>query len=387
MERDHRDAVRDGRVEAQEGHLARKPKRRAGGNTLSMARLRRADCSGPGIARARKGRGFAYLDEDGGRIEDPEVLARIRALGIPPAWRDVWICPHPNGHLQATGSDAAGRKQYLYHDDWRRRRDQEKFDEMVDFARALPALREHVTADLAGAQELTRERVLACAIRLLDRGFFRIGTEDYAVQNETYGLATMRKEHVSIEDGATMVFDYPAKSGKQRIQAVVDQPAAEVVGMLKRRRGGGDELLAFKAGRRWRDVRSGDINAYIKDSTGADFSAKDFRTWNATLLAAIGLAVSGEVAGTKTGRKRAITRAIKEVAHYLGNTPAVCRASYIDPRVFDAYRAGLIIAPALEQAADLGDGELPIHHRAIEEAVLDLVDERASAPGLERVAA
>jgi DNA topoisomerase IB len=352
-----------------------------------MARLRRADCSGPGIARVRKGRGFAYLDEDGERIEDPEVLARVRALGIPPAWRDVWICPYPNGHLQATGTDAAGRKQYLYHEDWRRRRDQEKFDEMVEFARALPALREHVAADLEGGDGLTRERVLACAIRLLDRGFFRIGTEDYAVQNDTYGLATMRKEHVSIENGATMVFDYPAKSGKRRIQAVVDPVAADIVATLKRRRGGGEELLAFKEGRSWRDVRSGDINAYLKESTGADFSAKDFRTWNASVLAAMALAVSGEVAGTKTGRKRAITRAINEVAHYLGNTPAVCRASYIDPRVFDAYRAGLTIGPALQQSADLDEGELPIHHRAVEEAVLDLVDERVSAPGVERVAA
>jgi DNA topoisomerase I len=353
---------------------------------VDMPRLRRADCSEPGIARVRKGRGFSFVDADGERVEDPEVLARIRDLGIPPAWRDVWICPYANGHLQATGTDAAGRKQYLYHDDWRRRRDLEKFDEMLDFARALPDLRAHVEADLNGGGELTRERVLACAIRLLDRGFFRIGTEDYAAQNDTYGLATMRKEHMSLE-GPAMVFDYPAKSGKRRIQAVVDTDAAAILATLKRRRGGGDELLAFKEGRRWRDVRSPDINAYIKEVTGADYSAKDFRTWNATVLAAMALAVSGEVAGTKTGRTRAITRAVQEVAHYLGNTPAVCRASYIDPRVFDAYSAGLIIRPVLEQAADVAEGELPIHHRAVEEAVLDLIDHRASASGVERVAA
>jgi DNA topoisomerase IB len=351
-----------------------------------MPRLRRADCSGPGIARVRKGRGFSYVDADGQRVEDTEVLARIRELGIPPAWRDVWICPYANGHLQATGTDAAGRKQYLYHEDWRRRRDLEKFDEMLDFARALPDLRAHVQADLNAGEDLSRERVLACAIRLLDRGFFRIGTEDYAAQNDTYGLATMRKEHVSLED-ATMVFDYPAKSGKRRIQAVVDTDAAAILAALKRRRGGGDELLAFKEGRRWRDVRSPDINAYIKEVTGADYSAKDFRTWNATVLAAIALAVSGEVAGTPTGRKRAVSRAVQEVAHYLGNTPAVCRASYIDPRVFDAYSAGLIIRPVLEKAADVPQGELPIHHRAVEEAVLALVDHRVSASGVERVAA
>jgi DNA topoisomerase I len=352
-----------------------------------MTRLRRADCSGPGIARVRKGRGFTYLDGEGRRIDEPEVMERIRELGIPPAWRDVWICTSPNGHLQATGTDAAGRKQYLYHPDWRRRRDQEKFDDMVRFASALPALREHVAADLDADEELTRRRVLACAVRLLDRGFFRIGTEEYSVQNDSYGLATMRKEHVTVEDGATMVFDYPAKSGVRRVQAVVDPAVVEIVARLKRRRGGGEELLAYREGRSWRDVRSADINAYLKEATGGDFSAKDFRTWNATVLAAMALAVAGEVAGTRTGRKRAVTRAIQEVAHYLGNTPAVCRASYIDPRVFDAYRAGLIIRPVLEQAADLPPGELPIHHEAVEEAVLDLLDERVSAPGVERIAA
>jgi DNA topoisomerase IB len=352
-----------------------------------MPRLRRADCSGPGIARRRRGKGFEYIDEDGSRLEEPEVLERIRELGIPPAWQDVWVCPYPLGHLQATGTDAAGRKQYLYHPEWRRRRDLEKFVDMARFARALPELRARVAADLAGADELTRERVLACAVRLLDRGFFRIGTEDYAVQNETYGLATMRKSHVRLADGATMVFDYPAKHGKRRIQAVVDPDVASIVDALKRRRGGGTELLAYKESRRWKDIKSPDINAYLKEATGDDFSAKDFRTWNATVLASVALAVSGEVAATKTGRKRAITRAIKEVSHYLGNTPAVCRASYIDPRVFDAYRAGLVIRPALEHAADGAPGELPIHHRAVEEAVLDLINERASSPALERVAA
>jgi DNA topoisomerase IB len=353
-----------------------------------MARLRRADCSGPGIARRKAGRGFSYVDDDGRRIDDPELLVRVKQLGIPPAWKDVWICPDPNGHLQATGVDAAGRKQYLYHPEWRRRRDLEKFEEMLDFARALPALREHVAADLSGGgTQLTRERVLACAVRLLDRGFFRIGTEEYSVANESYGLATMRKEHVTIEDGATMVFDYPAKSGVQRLQAVVDPLAVDVVQGLKRRRGGGDELLAFREGRRWRDVRSGDINDYLKEVTGAGYSAKDFRTWNATVLAATALAVSGEVAGTKTGRKRAVARAVKEVAHYLGNTPAVCRASYIDPRVFDAYNGGLIIRPALEEAADDHSADLTIHHRGVEEAVLDLIGERASAPGVEKLAA
>ena len=210
---------------------------------------------------------------------------------------------------------------------------------MARFAHALPDLREHVQADIDG-DGFTRARVLACAVRLLDRGFFRIGSEEYTVENESFGLATMRKSHVTIGPDGAMEFDYPAKSGQRRVQAVVDKQAGEIVAGLKRRRAGGDDLLAFKDGRRWRDVRSEDINAYIKDATGDDFSAKDFRTWNATVLAAVALSVSGAVAGSATRRKRAISRAIKEVAHYLGNTPAVCRASYIDPRVFDAYNAG-----------------------------------------------
>jgi len=352
-----------------------------------MTRLLRSDCSGPGIARRRRGKGFEYRDDEGRKVTDPDDLERLRELAIPPAWDEVWICPNPRGHLQATGTDAAGRKQYLYHPAWRTRRDAEKFDDMVRFARALPALREHVDADLAGS-EPTRDRVLACAVRLLDRGFFRIGSEQYAVQNESYGLATMRKEHVTITRDGEMVFDYPAKSGVRRVQGIVDPEALEIVAALRRRRGGGDELLAFKDGRRWRDLRSEDINAYLKEVTGADFSAKDFRTWNATVLAAVALAVSGEVAGSTTGRKRAITRAVKEVSHYLGNTPAVCRASYIDPRVFDAYQAGLIVGKPLYEAADVGEeGELPIHQRAIEEAVLDLINERESSRALEKLTA
>jgi len=368
-----------------------------------MPRLRRSDCSSSGIKRVGRGRGFSYLDAHGDAIDEPEVVERVRALGIPPAWKDVWICPFPNGHIQATGVDAAGRKQYVYHADWRRRRDAEKFDEMLSFARALSALRERVQADLqpsgddrsargrnaAGRKDgLTRERVLACAVRLLDRGFFRIGTEEYTVANESFGLATMRKSHVTVEDGGTMVFDYPAKSGKRRVQAMVDPLVVDIIAQLKRRRGGGDELLAFKVGRRWQDVKSDEINVYLKEVTGAGYSAKDFRTWNATVLAAVALAVAGEVAGSPSGRKRAISRAVKEVAHYLGNTPTVARASYIDPRVFDAYEGGLIIRPALEQAGDMPEGELTIHHRAVEEAVLDLIDDRGSAaPGIEKLAA
>ena len=334
-------------------------------------RLRRSDVTVPGLTRRRRGRGWQYFEPGGERVDDDEVLTRIAELAIPPAWRDVWICPYPGGHIQATGIDAAGRKQYLYHSRWRERRDQEKFDEMLDFARALPSMRERVQRDLEDRDDLGAERVLACAVRLLDRGFFRIGSEDYAVTNETYGLATMRKDHVSLS-GETIVFDYPAKLGKRRVQAVIDPEVAVVVAALKRRRSGGDELLACKRGRRWVDIRSSDINAYVKEATGADFSAKDFRTWGATVLAAVAVAVSDGAAQTKTARQRAVTRAVKEVAHHLGNTPAVARGSYIDPRVFDRYQDGLTIAGALGAlAAESGDTAI---QGPVEEAVIDLIE-------------
>jgi DNA topoisomerase I len=342
-----------------------------------MPRLRRVDCHSPGFTRRRQGRGFTYYDPSGNRVTDPEVLDRIRALVIPPAWTDVWICPWPTGHLQAVGLDAKGRRQYRYHDAWRARRDQEKFDHMLVFARCLPRLRDTCAANLR-QEGLTSERVLACAVRLLDLGFFRIGTEGYAEQNQSYGLATIRKEHVRLLDGRAVEFDYVAKSGKQRLQTVVDPDVFEVVSALKRRRGGGPELLAYKDGAGWHDVRSEHINAWIRDVTGGDFTAKDFRTWAATVLAAVALAVSAE-ARSATARKRAVSRAMKEVAIYLGNTPAVCRASYVDPRVVDRYHAGVTIKDALGAlGAEAGPGRLSIQG-AVEEAVLDLLSDASGA--------
>jgi DNA topoisomerase I len=335
-----------------------------------MARLRRADCSGPGIRRRRRGKGFEYLDADGRRVTQPSVLERIRELAVPPAWEDVWICPYPMGHIQATGTDAAGRKQYRYHDRWRDRRDAQKFEEMIDFARALPHLRERVATDIR-RRDMPREKVLACAMRLLDRGFFRIGSENYAEENETYGIATMRKRHATTS-GGTVTFDYEAKGGQRRVQSIGDPQVARVVRALKSRRGGGEELLAYKEGGRWVDVKSADINAYLKEATGGDFSAKDFRTWSGTVLAAVALAVAGIAANSKSSRRRAKTRAVKEVARYLGNTPAVCRASYIDPRVFDRFDGGLTIGGALPELVE-DTGPWPHVQRAVEEAVLDLI--------------
>jgi DNA topoisomerase IB len=332
-----------------------------------MGRLRRVDCSAPGIARRRRGRGFEFLGPDGSRVDDEETLARIRELAIPPAWRDVWVCLDPRGHLQATGVDAAGRKQYLYHPDWRARRDQRKFDQMLEFAEVLPRLRRIVKRDLA-AEELTRDQVLAAAVRLLDRGMFRIGSEDYAEQNQSYGLATLLKDHVTL-NGTTMRFSFPAKSGQRRRQAIEDAAVLPIVRALKRRRGGSSELLAFRDGRHWVDVTSVDINAYLKAATGDDFSAKDFRTWNGTVIAATALA--GDVPETKTARKRRVNEAVKAVAFFLGNTPAVCRASYIDPRVLDRFQSGWTIA------IEARPGEDPFaqdrKRRRIEQAVIDLI--------------
>jgi DNA topoisomerase-1 len=337
-----------------------------------VPRLKRVDCSGPGILRRRRGKGFEYLDGDGKRITEPMVLERIRELAIPPAWEEVWVCPYPMGHIQATGTDAAGRKQYRYHDRWRERRDREKFKEMHEFARALPRLRKQVDKDLA-LDGMPRERALACAARLLDRGFFRIGSEDYAEENDTYGVATIEKRHVTV-DGDQVEFDYESKGSQRRLQVIGDPAVAKVVTELKRRRGGDDDLLAYKDGRRWVDVKSADINAYVKEITGGDFSAKDFRTWGGTVLAAVSLAASSPATTTsKTARKRAKTRAIKEVSRYLDNTPAVARASYIDPRVFDRFDGGRTISGVFEEFAE-DSGAWPDVQPKVEAAVLDLLE-------------
>lgn len=308
------------------------------------------------------------------------MIERIRELAIPPAWQDVWICPYPMGHIQATGTDAAGRKQYRYHDRWRERRDREKFESMVRFAESLPKLRERVAGDLA-LEGMPRDKALACAVRLMDRGFFRIGSEDYAEENDTYGIATMGKRHVTVFDDE-ITFDYEAKGRQRRIQAIGDPVAAEVVHALKKRRGGGEELLAYKVNGRWSDVRSPDINEYVKAAAGAEFSAKDFRTWGGTVLAAQALAVSAVIAaeGTKSARKRAKTRAIKEVARYLGNTPAVARTSYIDPRIFDRFDGGLTIAGV---ADEVGAGRAD-SQRTVEEGVLDLIARDRDSSAVEK---
>ena len=339
-----------------------------------MARLRRVDCSSAGIRRVGRGRGFSYEEADGTTIRDREMLERIRELAIPPAWNEVWICPHPNGHIQATGVDAAGRKQYLYHRQWRLARDREKFADMEQFARALPAMRDRTGEDLA-RRGLVRERVLACSVRLLDLGFFRIGSERYTEEHETYGLATLRRKHLTIERGVAE-FHYKAKNSKDHRQQIADPVIVPTLRALKERRGGGQELLAYRRGRdRWDDVTAGEVNEYLKQVTGGDWTAKDFRTWNATVLAAVELAgEQAAAARTKTARRRAGAAAARRVAEYLSNTPAVCRRAYIDPRVFDRYDSGETIRASLQRMARGADPGEFVDRARIERAVLRLLE-------------
>jgi DNA topoisomerase IB len=287
----------------------------------------------------------------------------------------------PRGHLQATGIDAASRKQYLYHEQWRAHRDRQKFDSMIAFGEALPRMRRRVARDLrlggnksagSASDRLARDRVLACSVRLLDLGFFRIGSEDYAERNESFGLTTMLRKHVTIEQDL-LVFDFPAKSSQRRVQAIADGEALAVVADLKRRRGG-SQLLAYREGAQWSELRAEDVNDYIKRCSGGEFTAKDFRTWNATVLAAVALAGAQERPRSRAGRDRAVAAAIKTVAAYLGNTPAVCRASYVDPRVIDRYHAGVTIGEALHALPagepDLADARI---RRRVESSVLELL--------------
>lgn len=329
-------------------------------------RLKRADCAGPGIRRVRRGRGFSYEDGSGEKIADEETLERIRQLAIPPAWKEVWICPDPFGHIQATGYDEAGRKQYLYHERWQQRRAERKFELVREFALALPKLRRAVTADLR-RQGMPRERALACAIRLLDLGFFRVGSEVYAEENESFGLATVRREHVTIKRGE-VVFDFPAKSGQRRVQSIRDAAARRAIEAMHRRRSGPEDLLAYRSGREWVDVRSDEINEYIHEKIGEEFTAKNFRTWHGTVLAAVALA-GADPPRSDAASKRAISGAVNQVSEALGNTPAVCRASYIDPRVIDRFRDGVTIRPAAG-----ANGRLTAKQRLkIEREVIELV--------------
>ncbi len=317
-----------------------------------MVRLRTVSPNAAGWTRRRSGKGFVYLDDEGGRLNG-ENAERIKALVIPPAWQQVWICPFPNGHIQVVGTDDAGRRQYLYHPVWRQQRDAHKFDRVLVMAKKLPSIRMQVAADLGG-DEVTRERAMACAVRLIDVGYFRIGSDVYADEHGSYGLTTLLKNHVR-RSGDGLVFSFTGKSGIEHTIDVEDADVCRVVDQMRRRRGGGDELLAYREAGSWRDVTADGVNGYLAELFGGDVTAKDFRTWHATVIAAAALADNPTPGATKTARKKAIRQAIVEVSEYLGNTPAIARGSYVDPRVLDLYDDGTTIAHALQRAPSSPD--------------------------------
>ncbi|BBZ32955.1 DNA topoisomerase IB [Mycolicibacterium confluentis] len=311
-------------------------------------RLKRSNLSSQGITRRRCGKGFAYTGPDGSPLTDDATLARIKDLVIPPAWKKVWISPFANGHIQAVGTDIAGRRQYLYHVRWQQERSEEKFDRVLEMSRHLPEWRAQVAQDLAG-RGLTRERVLALALYLLDRGYFRAGGEQYAEENESYGLATLLCEHVNVR-GSSVVFDYPAKSGVQRQLELEDPEVSRAVKALLKRGSRTERLLVCRTAQGWTDVRASDLNARFKEMVGEEYSVKDLRTWHGTVLGAAAFG-DADPATTKRQTKKIEAAVMKEVSGELGNTPAVARGSYVDPRVVAGYEQGLTIASAVRRAA------------------------------------
>ena len=310
-------------------------------------RLRRSSVDGPGITRRRRGRGFSYYGADGELLDDGTVLARIEDLVIPPAWKKVWISPHPTDHIQAVGTDAAGRRQYLYHQQWQEERSEEKFDRVLALSVQLPSWRTELAKDLRG-RGLSRERVLALALHLLDRGYFRAGGEQYAEDNESYGLATLLCEHVTLRRDAVS-FDYPAKSGVRRTLQIDDPPVISAVTSLLRRPDRTERLLVCRADDGWVDLHADDLNDKFKDMVGEDYSVKDLRTWHGTVLAAEALVEADPPVSARVV-KRVESAVMREVAEELGNTPAVARSAYVDPRVLSAYEQGSTIAAARRRA-------------------------------------
>lgn len=315
-------------------------------------RLQRSDPGDPGLARRRCGKGFTYTDPSGRRVTDPETLERVRQLTIPPAWHDVWICPSPTGHLQAVGVDDAGRRQYLYHPDWRVRRDRQKFARATVLGTTLPRLRGRLASRLE-QPGLTQERVLSAAVRLVDLGLFRAGGEQYARANGSFGLATALREHVSAVPGG-FCLSFQAKSGVVFTQEVRDPHVCRVLKALVRRDDPSEQLLAWwsPADRTWHPVRSELVNAFVREVAAEDLTVKDFRTWHASVLMAMKLAGTAPPA-TKAQRRRVLVEAYGEVAEVLHNTPAVTRSSYVDPRVVDLWRAGAPLPRARSGTTEL----------------------------------
>ncbi|MGA5542144.1 DNA topoisomerase IB [Mycobacterium sp. NPDC051198] len=310
-------------------------------------RLRRSVIGDPGLRRVRRGRGFGYRDDEGAAVTDPATLKRIEDLVIPPAWKKVWICPYPNGHIQAVGTDVAGRRQYLYHSQWQQERSEEKFDRVLELSAGLTDWRTDIASDLR-RRGLTRDRVLALGLRLLDLGYFRAGGDQYAEENNSFGIATLLREHITLRPDA-VGFDYPAKSGVRRALVVEDPAVVRAVRSLQRARGNDDRLLAYRNSSEWTEVHADDLNVRFKEMVGDEYTVKDLRTWHGTVLAAEAFVDADPPVDDKV-IKRVESAVMREVSEALGNTPAVARSAYVDPRVVDAYRDGLTIAAGFRRA-------------------------------------
>ncbi len=330
-------------------------------NTASRTGLNYVTDGVAGISRRRAGKGWAFYRPDGTRITDPQERLRIYSLAIPPAWTDVWICPDPKGHIQATARDARGRKQYRYHTLYREARDHSKFRRMLEFSEVLPAIRERVERDLGGP-DLSRRQILAATVRLLDKTLIRVGNDEYAKGNRSYGLTTLRRQHVEI-DGSVLRFSFRGKSGVQHAFSVTDRRIARIVQSCLDLPGW--ELFKYVNGDGTRQsITSDDVNEYLRQASGRNVSAKDFRTWGGTILAAVKLRDIG-TASTKREATRNINRAIDEVAERLGNTRAVCRKYYVHPALLQAYMQGLTVGlPATEPASSRAVGKEPSHERS-----------------------
>lgn len=346
----------------------------AGAEPAASARvvgLRHVSDSRPGIARLPSKNGFRYVDAAGKPVRDAATLARIKALAIPPAWSEVWICPLENGHLQATGRDARGRKQYRYHPRWRRVRDEVKYGRMLGFAHALPRIRARVDADLA-LPGLAREKMLATVVYLLQATMMRVGNEEYARQNHSFGLTTLRNRHVRI-DGSEVEFHFRGKSGVQHAVKVHDRRLARIV--RASRDLPGQELFQYLDDDGCRQsIDSADVNDYLREISGDDYTAKDFRTWSGTVLAALALR-EFEKFDSEAQARRNIVAAIETVAARLGNTPAICRKCYVHPAILDAYLDGVTLSALQQQVRQELAGNLPALS-AEEAAVLALLQQR-----------
>jgi DNA topoisomerase-1 len=343
--------------------------------TAKEAGLRYVTDDKPGITRRRTGRGFRYLDANGERVTHRETLARIRALVVPPAWTNVWICPHPRAHLQATGYDQRNRKQYRYHDAWAEARGREKYTRTLAFARALSKIRQAVERDMRG-KPLARSTVLATIVRLLETTLIRVGNRQYAETNKSYGLTTLRNKHIEV-NGTRLRFDFIGKSGKRHVVELSDRRVARIMRSLQELPG--QELFQYldEDGVR-QTVESADVNAYLRQICEADFTAKDFRTWAGTVLTAWTLR-EFESSGSATALRRNITAAIKRVACQLGNTPAVCRSSYIHPEILNCYSDGSLVMHLSGQIKTTSRMRLP-GLTAEETAVLKLLLNRIKEP-------